>query len=130
MGGQAVNKSIANQWWKMENDERGNKLAQRSWQGTYARRKHNTDTTAQSIGMTGGTIQPTRATVHCQAWCVRLDTLYAYLNALTIEGKKAKDAVATTDKERKEYLGKERLKGIHQQCPHCYAGDMKNTSWN
>ena len=75
--------------------------------------------------MTDGTVQPTRATVHCQTQCIRLNTLYAYLNALTIEGGKAKDAVATTDKERKEYLGKERMKGIYQQCPHCCAGEIE-----
>ena len=30
VGGNAVNKSVVNQWWRMENDERRNKLAQRS----------------------------------------------------------------------------------------------------
>ena len=28
VGGRAVNKSVVSQWWRMENDERQNKLAQ------------------------------------------------------------------------------------------------------
>ena len=50
VGGQAVNKNILSQWWRMENDERRNKLVHRDWQGTHARHEDNTETTAQSLG--------------------------------------------------------------------------------
>ena len=70
VGGWAVNESVVCQWWRMENDKRQNKLPQRSLQGTHARHKRNTNTMAQSIGITGGTVRPTRATIYCQARCI------------------------------------------------------------
>ena len=36
VGGQAVNKSILSQWWRMEDEERRNKRTQRDWQRTHA----------------------------------------------------------------------------------------------
>ena len=90
----------------VEDEERGNKLTQRDCQGIHAQHEYDMDTTAQSLGWAGGVAKYARAMTYCQARCMRLNILYAYLNALTIEGGTAKDAVAKTNKERKEYIGK------------------------